>query len=143
MVPFFKNSVLFAGFVGRLYIFAYMGLLGFQSIFYRVLTFRAVAGLLCVCALVLLPFVVLLWLLVDLWRLLAVVPRSVRMLCAVPVYPWQRFRLAWLHIWPAMGFYFALWVLLRLCPFSSVLGLVVLCCFWAWFPCRRPGFFWV
>lgn len=64
-----------------------------------------------------------LWLLVYLWHLLAVVPRSVRMLCAFPVYPWQRFRLAWRHIWPAMGFYFALWVLLRLWRFSPVWGL--------------------
>lgn len=65
---------------------------------------------------------------------------------------WQLFRfagfgrmlcgLAWRRISSAMGFYFALWVLLRLWSFFRSVGLWMLCRFWAWFPCMSSGGFW-
>lgn len=54
----------------------------------------------------------------------------------------QLFRLAWRRISSAMGFYFALWVLLRLWSLFRSVGLWMLCRFWAWFPCMSSGGFW-
>lgn len=57
----------------------------------------------------------------------------------------QLFRLAWRRISSAMGFYFALWVLLRLWSFFRSVGLWMLCSFWqrfrfwAWLWCRLLG----
>lgn len=66
----------------------------------------------------------------------------------------QLFRLAWRRISSVMGFYFVLWVLLRLWSFFRsvgfygfgllaavpLLGVVVVCCFWVWFARCRFGY---
>lgn len=91
---------------------------------------------------------------VDLWRLLAVVPRSVRMLCAVPVWILCRFQVCrrWL---PCLASYMArYWLLFCFAGSSSpVAAFVVLWAFcgfgiwqrfrfWAWFPCMSSGGLW-